>query len=82
MGLMYIQYFWLIIFGFILYVVIINPNVLTAVGYVSKIFEVKYKRFKWWLVNNPSNPIVKYFIWRRSMKMAERIKKSLESRTK
>ena len=76
------QYFWLIIIGFILYFSIMDPNIMKAIAYVSKLSETKLRQWKWWLLNNPSNPIVKYFIWRRSMKMAKKIKKSLSDNTK
>lgn len=76
------QYFWLIIIGFILYFSIMDPNIMKAIAYVSKLSETKLRQWKWWLLNNPLNPIVKYFIWRRSMKMAKKIKKSLSDNTK
>jgi hypothetical protein len=76
------QYFWLIIIGFVLYVSIMDPNVMKAIGYVSKLSETKFNKWKWWLLNDPSNPIVKYFIWRRSMETAKRIRKALNNKTK
>jgi len=81
-ALMDSQYFWLIIIGFILYFSIMDPNIMKAIAYVSKLSETKLRQWKWWLLNNPLNPIVKYFIWRRSMKMAKKIKKSLSDNTK
>ena len=35
----------------------------------------------WWIINNPRNPIVKYLMWRRSMKMAEDIMKEFKNNT-
>jgi hypothetical protein len=76
------QYFWLIIIGFVLYFSILDPNIMKAIGYVSKLSESKLKQLKWWLLNDPSNPIVRYFIWRRSMETAKRIRKALDKKTK
>lgn len=76
------QYFWLIVIGFVLYFSIMDPNVMRAIGYVSKLYETKLNQWKWWLLNNPSNPIVRYFIWRRSMETAKRIRKTLNNKTK
>lgn len=76
------QYFLLIIIGFVLYFSILDPNIMKAIGYVSKLSETKLKQFKWWLLNDPSNPIVRYFIWRRSMETAKRIRKDLDKKTK
>ena len=76
------QYAWIIIFCIIIYVVFTDENVLRAIGYVSQLTESKFRKATWWLRNNPSNPIVKYFIWRRSMETAKRIRKSLNDKTK
>jgi hypothetical protein len=32
------------------------------------------------LLNDPRNPIVKWMIWRKSMKMAEKIRKEIENK--
>jgi hypothetical protein len=76
------QFFWLIVIGFVLYFSIVDPNIIKAIAYASELTEVRIKRIIWWLKNDPSNPIVKYFIWRRSMKMAKQIRERLNKKTK
>jgi hypothetical protein len=36
------------------------------------------KKTKWWIFHNPANPIVKYIMWRRAMKLAKEIEKSFK----
>ena len=49
---------------------------------LSQLARVQYEKTKWWIVHNPANPIVKYFIWKRSNKLAEELMRELESRNK
>ena len=34
----------------------------------------------WWVINNPRNPIVKYLMWKRSMKLAEELMREYEQK--
>jgi hypothetical protein len=33
--------------------------------------RIQYEKLKWHLTQSPSNPIVRWLIWRRSMKLAK-----------
>jgi hypothetical protein len=44
--------------------------------------RVQYEKTKWWVLYNPANPIVKYLMWRRSMKLAKELVDELESKNK
>ena len=68
----------LLFFGVLFYIVGTQPNAARFLVLAQKYVETKYQITKWWLVNNPRNPIVKYLIWRRSLKMAKSIRKSVE----
>tara|TARA_A100001234_G_scaffold91647_1_gene80747 strand:+ start:1293 stop:1541 length:249 start_codon:yes stop_codon:yes gene_type:complete len=68
----------LLFFGVLFYIVGTQPNAARFLVLAQKYIETKYQITKWWLLNNPRNPIVKYLIWRRSFKMAESIRKSVE----
>ena len=46
--------------------------------YVYDYAVVRFRKWKWWILNNPKNPIVRYFITRRSHKMAEELLKQLK----
>jgi hypothetical protein len=43
---------------------------------------LNYEKQKWWLLNNPRNPIVKYLMWRRAYKLAKELQRELESDAK
>ena len=42
---------------------------------LTQLARVEYEKVKWWILHNPANPIVKYLIWRKSMKIAEELLK-------
>ena len=61
---------------FVLFViVIIDPNVGRLLDLVIKSTGIQIQKIKWILFNDPKNPIVKYFIWRRSLKTANELLK-------
>jgi hypothetical protein len=68
-------YFWFGIFIFLFYLVATDDSVAYAVTLVSKIVRFQYEKQKWWLLHNPRNPIVKYLIYRNSMRMAKELMK-------
>ena len=72
----------LLFFGVLFYIVGTQPNAARYVVLVQKYAETKYRMTKWWLVNNPRNPIVKYFMWKRSLKLAEELRKRIEDNNK
>ena len=75
-------YFWFGIFVFVSYLIATDNSVAYAVTLVSKIVRFQYEKQKWWLLNNPANPVVKWFMYRKSMKMAEELMKEFEGRDK
>ena len=72
--------FWLIIFAFVLYFIATDQSVARAFYMLTQLARVQYEKTKWWILHNPANPIVKYFIWRRSVKMAEELMKELQNK--
>jgi len=42
--------------------------------------KVQYEKTKWWLKNNPRNPIVKYLMWKRAMKLAKELEEEFNNR--
>lgn len=78
------QYMWLLVFGVILYVIVVDPNVAKAFDYVLKLVNTNIRRELWWLKNNPANPVVKYIMYRKNLKLAkelrEKINKHLEAK--
>jgi hypothetical protein len=66
-------YFWFGIFIFVAYLVATDDSVAYAVTLVSKIVRFQYEKQKWLLLHNPRNPIVKYLMYRNSLRMAEKL---------
>lgn len=73
-------YIWIIVFSIIGYVIVTDKSVADAFVYVFDIIKNRIIRELWWIKNNPRNPIVKYLMWRRSMKLAKELQKELTNR--
>tara|TARA_B100000085_G_scaffold25562_1_gene21361 strand:+ start:5655 stop:5894 length:240 start_codon:yes stop_codon:yes gene_type:complete len=74
------DYYYLLfsIFSIIIALMVIDQSFERLVGLISKLIEVKFLRAKWFLFNDPRNPIVRWFIWRRSLKMAKELRQKIE----
>lgn len=75
-------YFWFGIFVFVAYLIATDDSVAYTVTLVSKIVRFQYEKQKWLLLHNPRNPIVKYLIYRNSVKMAEELMKEFAEKEK
>lgn len=75
---MTISYFWFLIFALISYLMITDANVGYAIVLVLRIIKIRYERVKWWALNNPRNPLIKYLIWRRSLRIAKKLEKEFK----
>ena len=60
-------------FAVVAYVIVTDERAAAAFLYVSKLANTEIKRHWWWLTNNPKNPVVKYLIYRRSLRIAEEL---------
>ena len=68
--------FQLIIFGFfgvVTYFIVTDENVAALFYYQFESANTYIRKKWWWLTNNPKNPVVKYLIYRRSLKMAREL---------
>jgi len=72
----YVSFF--IVFAFVAYLIAVDDSVAAAVNFISKLARIEYEKRKWWLLHNPRNPIVKYLIWRRAMKLAKEIQNEID----
>lgn len=75
-------YIFLTLFAVAVYFIATDESIAAAFYYGTKLAKSYYERQKWWLLNNPRNPIVKYLMWRRSNQLAKELMKELESRNK
>ena len=68
---MTVQLAWFALFAVVMYFIATDESIAAAFYYVIKLGQGYIQRQWWWLLHNPRNPVVKYMIHRRSMKMAE-----------
>jgi len=73
------QYLWLIVFSFALYFIITDESIAAAFYYAIRLAKAYIQRQWWWFTHNPRNPVVKYLIYRRSLKMAENIMRQINT---
>jgi hypothetical protein len=71
-------YFWFGIFMFVGYLIVTDNSVAYAFALVLKLIKFQYEKQKWWLLNNPRNPVVKWFMWRRALRIAKELEKELK----
>ena len=71
-------YFWFGIFMFVGYLILTDISVAYAFTLVSKFIKFQYEKQKWWLFHNPANPVVKWFMWRRALRMAKELEKEFK----
>jgi hypothetical protein len=74
------SYFWLGLFLIIGYFVVTDNSLATFLVLIQKRIELEYEKLKWRIMQSPDNPIVKYMIWRRSMKLAKELRKELNEK--
>ncbi len=68
-----IYYGWFIVFAVVAYFIATDESVAAAFYYLTRLAKSNFEKRKWWLLNNPRNPVVKYLMWRRSMKLAKEL---------
>ena len=73
-------YIWFLLFAVVAYLIVTDNSVAAAFYYVTKLAKSNFERWKWWMMNNPRNPVVKYMMWRRSMKLAKELMDELENK--
>ena len=61
------------LFAVVAYIIVTDDRAAAAFLYVSKLANTEIKRHWWWLTNNPRNPVVKYMIYRRSLRIAKEL---------
>ena len=75
-------YFYLIVLSFLIYLILTDESVYKLFIYAGSLIKFHYEKYKWWIVHNPANPINKYLIWRRALKLATELQKELAEKQK
>lgn len=72
--------FYLILFSFFVYLIATDESISRAFVYIFDIIKNYIIMKIWWIMNNPQNPIVKYLMWKKSIKLAEELMKEFEKK--
>jgi hypothetical protein len=70
-------YIYFIIFFCIGYLIISDASVARLFVLLTSLVRIQYQRIKWWVLYNPANPIVKWLMWRNSLRLAKELAKEL-----
>ena len=70
---MTVEYTYLIIFAFLLYLILTDANASRFILLLSQLIKIQYLKAKWWIQYSPTNPVVRYLMWRRSWKLAKEL---------
>lgn len=73
---------WSIIFFCIGYLIITDQSVAKAFYMLTQLAKIQYEKTKWWVRYSPDNPIVRWTIHRRSVKMAKELLKEFEEKNR
>ena len=63
---------------FVGYLIVTDISVAYVFILVSKLIKFQYEKQKWWLLHNPANPVVKWFMWRRALRIAKELEKEFK----
>jgi hypothetical protein len=75
-------YLWFIVFFCVGYLIVTDQSIARLFILLTKYAEVQYRKILWWAQHSPTNPIVKWLMWRRAYKLAKELQEELESRNK
>lgn len=74
------SYIFFLIFAVVAYFIVTDESVAAAFYFITKLIHFNFEKQKWMLLHNPRNPVVKYLIWRRSMKLAKELENELKNK--
>jgi len=71
------KYYLILIFCFFLWLIYTDASVARLFVLLTSLVRIQYQRIKWWVLYNPANPIVKWLMWRNSLRLAKELAKEL-----
>jgi len=75
-------YAYLLVFACIAYLILTDESIAKAVTLLSQLIKFQFDKTKWMILNDPRNPIVKYFMWKRAYKLAKELQDEMERKSK
>ena len=71
-------YVYFIIFFCIGYLIVTDASVARLFVLLTALARIQYQRIKWWVLYNPTNPIVKWLMWRNALRIAKELEKEFK----
>lgn len=71
-------YFWVFLLSVSIYLIYTDASIARFVDLMSRLIKFQYEKTKWWLIHNPQNPVVKYLMWRRALKLAKELQDEIQ----
>ena len=71
-------YVWFLIFACIGYLIVTDASVARLFVLLTALARIQYQRIKWWVLYNPTNPIVKWLMWRNALRIAKELEKEFK----
>jgi hypothetical protein len=75
-------YVWILIFACIAYLIVTDDSIARAVSLGFHLVKFQFDKMKWIILNDPRNPIVRYFMWKRAYKLAKELQDEMERKSK
>ena len=70
-------YIYFIIFFCIGYLIVTDASVARLFVLLTALARIQYQKIKWYILYSPTNPLVKFMIHRRSLRLAKELAKEL-----
>jgi hypothetical protein len=75
-------YIWFIIFSCIGYLIVSDASVARLFVLLADLVKIQYQKIKWYIQYSPDNPLVKFMIHRRSLRIAKELMEELAKKEK
>ena len=75
-------YVWFIIFACIGYLIISDASVARLFVLLTALARIQYQKIKWYILYSPTNPLVKFMMHRRSLRIAKEMMEELAKKEK
>ena len=72
------QLAWFAIFAVVMYFIVTDESIAAAFYYVIGIITNYIRGKVWWATNDPSNPVVKYMMYRKNLKLAKELRAKID----
>lgn len=67
-----------LVFTVIAVMIVLDPNVGDYIILLTKVLKLNFERFIWMIRFHPKNPVGRYLMWRRSLKLAKELQKEFD----